>query len=64
MRDTGQEWRVIDELTPWDNAWFQKPPASVRAAARRLFDRRIVVDQYRRVLFATDADHEQMRDAA
>lgn len=64
MRDTGQAWRVVDDLHAWDDAWFERPPPSVLEQARRLFDRRIVVEQYRRVLLDTAAIPKSVRDAA
>jgi len=55
MRETGQEWRVVRDLTAWDDSWFERPPPDVLQAVRNVFERRIVVDQYRRVLIGADA---------
>lgn len=53
MRLTGQEWRVVDDLSVWDDAWFERPPASVLQRAREHFSLETVVEQYRQVLMET-----------
>jgi glycosyltransferase involved in cell wall biosynthesis len=50
LRATGQEWRMVPDLAAWHETWFARPPAGVLEQARRKFDRRIVVEQYRRAL--------------
>lgn len=54
MHDTGQEDRIVEDLAAWDDAWFERPSSLVRERARRLYDRPIVVEQYRRVLSGSD----------
>lgn len=46
MRLTGQEWRVVDDLSAWDDNWFARPPESVLNRARQLFDRQSVTEEY------------------
>lgn len=64
MRDTDQQWRVVDDLSEWHDCWFERPPDSVLHEARRLFDRRVVVEQYRRVLLGSIAERDALPKAA
>jgi glycosyltransferase involved in cell wall biosynthesis len=60
MRMTGQEWRVVDDLSAWNDAWFERPSAEVRECAREHFSLDTIVEQYRQVL----AGPFPIRDAA
>jgi glycosyltransferase involved in cell wall biosynthesis len=64
LRETGQEWRMVDDLSAWDAAWFERPPPSVLSRARELFDRRIVVEAYRQILCDAETDVHGSRRAA
>lgn len=46
MRRTGQESRVVDDLSAWDDAWFSPPERSARERARGLFSADFIVRQY------------------
>jgi glycosyltransferase involved in cell wall biosynthesis len=46
MRRTGQEWRVVNDLHVWNDAWFARPSPSVLVKARALFALDVIVREY------------------
>lgn len=50
MQRTGQEWRIVSDLTVWDERWFERPPASALTRAREFLDVSRVAQQYLDVL--------------
>ena len=50
MQRTGQEWRIVSDLSAWDQRWFERPPATVLARARSFLDVSHVARQYLAVL--------------
>ena len=50
LRLTGQAERVVSDLTPWQDAWFQRPAPLAQQRAREHFDRDVVVREYLRMI--------------
>ncbi len=50
MQRTGQEWRIVSDLSAWDPCWFERPPATALAHARSFLDVSHVARQYLAVL--------------
>jgi glycosyltransferase involved in cell wall biosynthesis len=53
MRLTRQAWRIVDDLSAWNDAWFERPSAEVHACAREHFGLDTIVENYRQVLVGT-----------
>jgi hypothetical protein len=58
MRRTGQEWRIVADLSAWDPRWFDPPPAETLRRAREFLDVSHVAQQYVAVLEGAAAPQE------
>lgn len=60
MRCTGQDWRVVANLSHWNDAWFTKPPPPVLQRAREQFAMDVILRQYLQAMGFPVADSDEI----
>ena len=58
MQRTGQEWRIVSDLSAWDARWFEPPPADALVRARQFLDVSQIARRYLEVLTGADSQRE------